>query len=115
MTMTPQTKPTTESQIREFAAKVANEFGPDRIILFGSRARGDATPDSDTDILVEMSFDGHPVWQAWEILKRVPRSFPLDLIVRTPTDLSNRYAQLDPIAREALDRGVVLYERAHAA
>ncbi len=99
-------------QVAAFAAAVAREFAPERIILFGSRARGDAGPDSDADILVVMDFDGHPAWRAWEILKRVPRSFPLDLIVRTPADLAARYAQLDPIAREAIDRGRVLYAKA---
>ena len=101
--------------ISAFAAAVGREFAPERIILFGSRARGDAGQDSDADIMVVMNFDGHPAWRAWEILKRVPRAFPLDLLVRTPADLAARYAQFDPIAREAVDRGIVLYERARAA
>ncbi len=111
---TPQAQ-SIRDQVQAFAVSVAREFGPERIILFGSRARGDAGPDSDADILVVMDFDGHPAWRAWEILKRVPRSFPLDLLVRTPADLAARYAQLDPIAREAVDRGIVLYQRARAA
>jgi predicted nucleotidyltransferase len=32
--------------------RIAERFSPDKIILFGSRARGDACPDSDIDLLV---------------------------------------------------------------
>ena len=34
--------------------RVVEEFAPQRVILFGSHARGDATPDSDVDLLVIM-------------------------------------------------------------
>ena len=43
-----------EAEIREFVDKVVAEFAPQRVILFGSHARGDATPDSDVDLLVIM-------------------------------------------------------------
>jgi uncharacterized protein len=44
-------------QIREFAPqlfKIAQKYGITRIYVFGSVARGDATPQSDIDFLVEM-------------------------------------------------------------
>jgi len=42
--------------IQAFAKRVAAEFHPQRIILFGSYARGEATADSDVDMLVVMPF-----------------------------------------------------------
>lgn len=50
--------------IREVAAQIAREFCPDRIILFGSCARGCPTPDSDVDLLVIP-----PLEPAWEHLR----------------------------------------------
>ncbi len=35
--------------------RIVHRFRPERIILFGSHARGDAGPDSDVDLLVVMS------------------------------------------------------------
>ena len=41
----------------------------DRVYLFGSRARGDARPDSDIDlIIVSSAFSGMPPWKRWEVL-----------------------------------------------
>ncbi len=41
----------------------------DRVYLSGSRARGDARPDSDIDlIIVSSAFSGMPAWKRWEIL-----------------------------------------------
>ncbi len=40
--------------IREFKQRLRERIGPCRLVLFGSRARGDAQPDSDMDILVEL-------------------------------------------------------------
>ena len=38
------------SSIQSFADAMAREFHPERIILFGSHARGETTPDSDVDL-----------------------------------------------------------------
>jgi hypothetical protein len=40
------------SGIRRFVNAVAREFNPERVVLFGSYARGEATEDSDVDLLV---------------------------------------------------------------
>lgn len=59
--------------IREFKQRVLERIGPCRLVLFGSRARGDAEPDSDMDILVELeqpvddrvrSLVGECAWEA---------------------------------------------------
>ena len=38
--------------IREMAGKIASRFNPQRVVLFGSYARGEATENSDVDLLV---------------------------------------------------------------
>lgn len=105
---------TLEAPVTAFIERVALEFKPDKIILFGSRAYGQPLPDSDHDVLVILPFKGSPLRQALEILNRVDCRLNVDLIVRTPEDASRRYAQHDPVIREALDHGLVLYERRHA-
>ncbi len=41
-----------ESLLRQMVKTIVSEVAPETIILFGSRARGDARPDSDVDLLV---------------------------------------------------------------
>ena len=41
----------------DLVRRIAERFSPDKIILFGSRARGDAGPDSDIDLLVDLAED----------------------------------------------------------
>lgn len=100
--------------IREFCDGVVREFRPRRIILFGSYACGKPTADSDVDLLVVMPFRGSGARAAVEIETRVPRRFPLDLIVRTPQQLRRRLALNDFFLREIVEKGKLLYEAPHS-
>lgn len=100
-------------EIDELTARIASEFSPDRIILFGSHAYGQPSNDSDVDILVVLPFDGKPVRKAIEIRNKVNAAMPLDLIVRTPEQLAERLAQNDWFIRDIVERGRTLYEANH--
>jgi predicted nucleotidyltransferase len=100
-----------EQSIQELCDRIVREFDPERIILFGSYASGKPTPDSDVDLLVIMSFEGKNFWKSLEILNRTNPRFPIDLLARRPEDTERRYREGDPLIREALDHGKVLYER----
>jgi len=100
--------------IQRYARKIAERFHPDRIILFGSHAYGNPTSDSDVDLLVVAEFEGRPVEQAYEICSSVKSPFPLDLLVRRPTDVRRRIELGDFFLREILEKGKVLYERARS-
>jgi len=102
----------TRADIQALAARIAAEFRPERIVLFGSHARGDPGEVSDIDLLVVMPFDGRPYRQAARIRAALPGTFALDIIARTPADLSTRYSLGDTVIREAIDTGVDLYRAA---
>jgi predicted nucleotidyltransferase len=99
------------NQISELSNQIVREFQPERIILFGSYAYGTPSADSDVDLLVVLPFEGKSFRKSLEILNRVNPRFPIDLLARRPDDTVRRYAEGDPLIREALDRGKVLYER----
>jgi hypothetical protein len=46
-------------------------------------------------------------------MNRVGAQFPLDLLAREPADAARRYAEGDPVIRDAFDHGKVLYEQGH--
>jgi len=100
-----------EQTIQALCNRIVQEFQPDKIILFGSYAYGHPTPDSDVDILVVLPFKGKNFSKSLEILNRANPAFPIDLLARNPEDTERRYREGDPLIREALDRGKVLYER----
>lgn len=100
-------------QIEELGRKIGVVFGAEKVILFGSYARGDANPDSDVDILVIGPFEGRSVDRSVEIRMKLRPAFPMDLLVRTPEKVRERIAMGDSFMREILDRGKVLYEADH--
>ncbi len=104
----------TNALIRKYADQIANQFHPNKIILFGSYAYGKPTEDSDVDMLVIMSFEGKGVRKATEILLATDPDFPIDLIVRTPEQIRTRIKLGDFFIREITEKGKVLYEASHA-
>lgn len=97
-------------QIREFSGRIAREFRPQRIVLFGSYANGSPTADSDVDLLVVLSHEGRAVDKSVEIRMKLRPAFPLDLLVRTPEKVLQRVSMGDAFLRDIIDNGMVLYE-----
>jgi predicted nucleotidyltransferase len=98
-------------EIRRYARQVAEHFNPDKIVLFGSYAYGTPHADSDVDILVIMPARNQ-IDQACRIDRIIDPPFPLDLIVRTPYNMSWRLKEGDSFLQEIMTKGKVLYEKA---
>ena len=99
-------------QIQEMVDRIVKQFDPEKIILFGSHARGDAGPDSDVDLLVVMPVAGSKRDKMVEIgvaLHDIP--LPKDIIVTTPEDFEWRKEIVGTIERPAVQEGKVLYAR----
>ena len=100
------------SEIKAYVRKLAQEFNPERVILFGSCAYGKPTEDSDVDLLVIMNHGKRKnVEQAIDIDRRIDYSFPLDLLVRTPAEIKKRLSLHDGFLISILKQGRVMYER----
>ncbi len=96
--------------IRRYARAIAEEFQPDKIILFGSYAYGTPNEDSDVDLLVVIPTpDQHA--QAVRIRYRLSAPFPLDLIVRTPKEMKWRLEEGELFLTTIVTQGKVLYEK----
>ncbi|MCI0640401.1 MAG: nucleotidyltransferase domain-containing protein [Gemmataceae bacterium] len=96
--------------IRQFARDVAQQFQPDKIILFGSHAYGRPHADSDVDILVIMPAKNE-LDQAFRIHSTLLPPFPLDIIVRTPREMQWRLEEGESFTKEIVTRGKTLYEK----
>jgi len=103
----------TDERLMEFIEqRIIAPFEPLKVILFGSRARGDAGPDSDVDLLVVMP--GQPDKRALAIqMRRNLRDLPLpkDVIVTCPDEIRCRGDLPGSVLRTALREGRVVFER----
>ncbi len=100
------------SVIDRMVRRIVKRFDPDRIILFGSHARGTAGPDSDVDLLVVMEVDGSKREKQLEIrLALHDFRVPKDVIVTTPEEFAWRKEIPGTIERPAAREGKVLYAK----
>jgi predicted nucleotidyltransferase len=92
--------------------RIVDRFDPERIILFGSAARGDATRDSDVDLLIVMPVDGLKREKRLEIRKALGGiRVPVDIVVSTPEEFDWRQEIVGTIKYPAVKEGKVLYAR----
>jgi predicted nucleotidyltransferase len=100
------------SDIQTLADKIARDFHPDKIILFGSHARGTAGSDSDVDLLVIMPRDGETKHeQAAAIYSKCHPGFPFDVLVRTQEEFEARLKLRDWFMRDIAREGKVLHAK----
>ncbi len=107
-----------ETRIRDALAPLH----PEKVILFGSYAWGQPTPDSDIDLYVVTQDDFMPANYEENMqnylkvaarLRDINRSIPIDLIVHT-RPMHRAFVRLDSMfAREVMNKGEVLYEGDH--
>ncbi|HUT33975.1 MAG TPA: nucleotidyltransferase domain-containing protein [Planctomycetota bacterium] len=101
-----------EPPVDEIVAKIVDAFHPRRIVMFGSRARGHAGPESDLDLLVEMETDKPPrdrIRAVDALFAR--RRWAMDILVYTPEEVRRFRDMLGTVLYTIEREGRVLYER----
>jgi predicted nucleotidyltransferase len=93
--------------------RIVTELKPEKIILFGSYAYGNPTPDSDVDLLVIMKTAAREIDRYVAVSNLLyPRQFPVDILVKTPKEIDAEPKKRGNFfMREILRKGKVLYER----
>ena len=102
--------------IQDVAQLIVKRFSPERVILFGSYARGQAGDHSDVDLLVEMRLVDDPTNKGNPIRRAIAEHFvlPVDVVIRTPETVAKHRDNPYSLVHQALKEGIVLYDR-HAA
>ena len=97
--------------LSEVVDRIVRKFHPEKIILFGSWARGEARADSDLDLLVVLSQVEHTRKAAIEVLRAL-NGLPIskDVIVTTPQKIAEHGKKVGYVLRSALEEGKVIYE-----
>jgi predicted nucleotidyltransferase len=103
-----------EGPIEEMVERIVERFDPLRVVLFGSHARGEATRDSDVDLLVvfphvERENKRNLTVEIRRALADAP--IPKDVVVTDLDEISRRGKLVGTALRAALQEGKVLYDR----
>lgn len=98
-------------ELREVIMRLVRELHPERIILFGSRARGTQSRHSDLDLFIVIDTEEKPLDRIGTVMRHLPPSlsYGVDVIVYRPEELAER--KDTPFIRRLLAEGVTLYER----
>lgn len=97
-------------EVNEFLKLSKEKIKPERIILFGSRARGDYLGGSDYDfIFVSDYFKKYSYHdRVVQMLKLMKKSFPADIICLTPEEFEKKKKEIS-IVKKGVEEGKVLY------
>jgi len=99
------------AEAKKLAKKIADEYKPEKIILFGSAATGEVTEDSDVDLFVIKETNERGVKRDQKVLGLLQdRKVPLDVMVYTPYEVEWRSKGGDPFILDVLEEGKVLYD-----
>jgi uncharacterized protein len=111
---TPRLGELDERLVAEIVRRIVRAADPERIVLFGSRARGDFRPESDIDLLViqESALPRHrravPIYAA---LADIPVEVDTEVVVYTPREVEEWRGANAAFVTTALREGKVLYEK----
>ena len=104
--------PTRDRVLDEIVDRISRTEHPERIILFGSRARGTARPDSDFDLLIiKESLEPRYRRSAPLYTRLADLPVEVEIMVYTPEEVSDWSCVPEAFVTTAIREGKVLYER----
>ena len=101
----------TMERLNVIADRLRTEYHAQTVILFGSRARGEATKDSDTDLFI-IAPTYEPFFKRMAtvlgLVRDLYHGLALSPIVLTPEEVRQRLKRGDPFIQEILEAGIKL-------
>jgi len=99
-----------EMEIKNITDQIIEKYKPERIILFGSAARKEFTPDSDVDFLIIKADTPHfGADRIRELSRMIDRNISVDFLIYRPDEFNKRLQMGDPFLRSIEEEGQVLY------
>ncbi|MGI6574838.1 MAG: nucleotidyltransferase domain-containing protein [bacterium] len=97
--------------LAQLVQRIVETVDPEKIILFGSRCRGELGSDGDYDLLVLKEEVKHKRRMMEEIYKNIADiPAPVDIILETPSE-AEKYRDVPGLIYYDALRGVVVYEK----
>lgn len=107
-----QPRPTLPPLVERTLLRLIRAFAPERVLLFGSRAKGMEKASSDIDLLVIAQVEGDPALHQRRAKQLASDCFPrVDVVIATPEEVANAAHARSPFLLSILDSGIPLYTR----
>ena len=97
-------------EIQSITRQIVEKYRPEKIILFGSVAKGEWSSDSDADFLIIKK--DTPLFgsdRIRELSRLIERNIPVDFLVYRPDEFNKRLKMDDPFLKAIIKEGRVLY------
>ncbi len=106
----------TPKLLKQMTAAIVQAVAPEKIVLFGSRARGNARPHSDVDLLIVTAEGFGPHRSRLKEITRISKSvgkfgMPTDILLYSQREVEDWKGSRNHITTRALQEGRVIYER----
>jgi len=102
--------PDIEKEIRNITSQILEKYKPEKVILFGSAAKGEMSADSDADFLIIKKDTPHyGADRIKELSRLINRNIPVDFLVYRPNEFEKRVSMGDPFLKLIIEEGKVLY------
>jgi predicted nucleotidyltransferase len=99
-----------EKEIQSITKQLIEKYGPEKIILFGSAARGDYGSANDLDFLIiKQDVPLYGIDRMRELDELIDRNVAADMIVYRPDEFDERVRLGDPFIKAIIREGRVLY------
>jgi len=102
-----------DSQIRDIVKQLVSLYKPEKIILFGSLAKGRITQTTDIDLfIIKSDIPELGVDRIRQLDALIKYKLATDFIVYKPEEVKSRLELDDPFVKSILKEGKVLYNAA---
>ncbi len=99
-----------QKEIENIKTQIIEKYKPEKIILFGSAARGKVDLDSDADFLIiKKDTPYYGADRIRELSRIIERNIPVDLLIYRPEEFNKRLKMGDPFLKAILKEGKTLY------
>ena|SRR5579863_1871222 len=98
--------------VQRTVQRLISGFTPERIVLFGSYAKGTVHDGSDVDLLVVANIVGNPDIHLRRARQLAAHCFPrVDVVLCTPQEVADAHTARSPFLLSILGSGITLYSR----
>ena len=109
---TPQLKalPPLPPLVQRTVDRLIRAFAPEKVVVFGSFAKGTTHSGSDVDVLVIANLAGHPAAHQRKARQLAADAFPpIDIVLATPAEVAEAGTAKSPFLLSVLETGRTIY------